>query len=681
MAGSSILPLAPVPPADIRKAIPSDEWKNCLDAWIFLVELRLRLSEKDFAHYIPKDESTKMFLTSYFREESSLTHSVPLDHAVTEKKVRRLCFLLTRRYLLEVSQPGTELLDWRFLGDISSVYAAGPAVKSLLSEVWSRHDGIIVFSISEGKSTVSKQLSRQDESTARGSLRALTLLASALPWAGQTLLTGSDYIDSLFEAYKSPRNSRLRKDIVANTYVSFTSSIKVEPPPISLLLDQLYSLKASAQVDANQREKEPTLLSDLLCSTSLLMRVESLLTGAQQKRGLDLVTSLRSYQNECKPFHTRYKQSKRKDKGKSRAVHSDDPDVHIHKMSLVTQIQDLFPDLGSGYIIKLLDYYSDGVETVIAHLVEGSLAPHLKGLDPTSNLPEPEVPSAALLPRPTPPPSTPPMPISRKNIHDDDAFDRLEVAPSQLHVGRQNPNITADDLLSDRADQAGKKAAILSALAAFDLDDDERDDTYDVADVGGTIDTLPPGTDADAAETSHGGDTQGSIDAALFKHYKSTPELFARDAATRRSNMRANLRQGTGLTDEAIEGWAVMLVRDPKKLARMEQDFAMDGAFTGAAQRGLPSTAYRKGEEEDDEMEDLDGASRGPGPSRSQGGRGGRGGRGRGGGGGRGGGEGSGGGSTGGDSLARRRKDASKSSRANHHRRDQRAKKMARAGI
>ena len=672
MAGSLILPLAPVPPADIRKVIPSDVWKSCLEGWIFLIELRLRLNEKDFAHLIPKDDSTKIFLTSYFCQESTETRAGAMSHAVMEKKLRRLCFLLTRRYLSEVRLPDAALLDWRFLGGFCSVYGASPAVKPLLHAVWGRHGEAIGSSISEGKSIVMKQILRQDESNARGSLRALTLLASTIPSAGQTLLTGSDYIDTLFERYKSPEIQLLRKDIVANVYVAFTSSIKVEPPPISLLLDQLYSLKASAQVDTKNGKREPTLLSNMLCSTSLLARMEALLTGAQQKRGRDLIASLRSYQSECKPFHNKYRKPQRKDKGKGRAVHSDAPDVHVHKMSLVTQIQDLFPDLGSGYILKLLDYYSDEVETVIAHLVEGSLDHQLKDLDPTSSLPEPKQPATVRSPRTTPPPSTPP--ISRRNVHDDDAFDRLEVASSQLHFGRQNLDLTADDLLSDRSGQAAKKAAILSALANFDLDDDERDDTYDVADVGGTVDTLPPGTDADG-ENVRGDGTQGSIDAALFKHYKSSPGIFTRDAATRRSNARINLRQEIGLTDEAIEGWAVMLSRDPKKLARMERDFAMDAALTGASQSELPSTAYRKGEGEEADGLGESGPGRG-----DRGGRGGRGRRGRGRGGGPGG-ERSSSASAGGDALSRRRKDANKASRANHSRRDQRAKKMAKGGL
>jgi hypothetical protein len=55
--------------------------------------------------------------------------------------------------------------------------------------------------------------------------------------------------------------------------------------------------------------------------------------------------------------------------------------VHIHRMSLISQVQDLFPDLGSGFVLKLLDEYNDDVEQVISHLLEDSLPAHLEKAD------------------------------------------------------------------------------------------------------------------------------------------------------------------------------------------------------------------------------------------------------------------------------------------------------------
>jgi len=241
------------------------------------------------------------------------------------------------------------------------------------------------------------------------------------------------------------------------------------------------------------------------------------------------------------------------------------------------------------------------------------------------------------------------------------------VDTSRLHFGRRNPDKTADDILKDRS-TAPKKSAIFSALATFDFDDDERDDTYDVEDVGGTVDSATPGNNPEEANS----DASNSNEEALFRAFKVNRSVFDRDAATRRSEPRMALKEETGITDEAIEGWALMLSRDPQRMRRLEAKFS---SFSGA-QKELAPTAWRAetvgpGTEESDSGERV---SRGPdqGPT----GRGGRrrGGTGR-------------GGNVAGPAgeketeVARQRKEANKGSRANHNRRDQRAKKMARGGF
>ena len=254
-------------------------------------------------------------------------------------------------------------------------------------------------------------------------------------------------------------------------------------------------------------------------------------------------------------------------------------------------------------------------------------------------------------------------------MFDNDELDNLTVASSRLHIGRKNADATADSLLSDRS-TAPDKAAILSALASFDLNEDEHDDTYDAEDVGGTVDSSVTGAnEADA-------DAQDRNEAALLEAYKATPHLFRRDAQTRRDPARAALKLETGMTDEAIEGWAVMIEREPKRLNKLGDRFAS----SPRQQPPLSSSAYRASAGDTD----ADGASSRDAAGQSSRGRGwtgrrrGRGGRGRGG---------------RGDSVAggpsdaqavqagRQRKEANKGSRANHNRRDQRAKKVARAGF
>jgi activating signal cointegrator complex subunit 2 len=597
-----IPPLSPVPPAIVRKIIQGEEWEACLEAWITLAELHLRMTAKEFSIAAPKDKSVVAFLSSYFKETSSrsLVEFHGLFSSSKAKNLRRLCFLLTRRLLLEVHPVSSQLLDWEFLGDLSACYVANPSLRKLLLDAWMQETQAMTFAIEQGKFVVMKQLSLPDAEhnwEAVLSLRRLTLLASLLPQVGHVLMTGSDYLDTIFEAYNNHRNESLRKALVANSYVGFTSLIKLEPPATSLLLDQLFSLKASAGLDSRKPVTESTLLSDLICGSNLLIKMERLFSNSSQKRGAGLMATLRAYRVETSAFHTRHRRSSGKDKGKRRAIEGQDAvESHIQKASLLAQVQDLFPNLESNYILKLLDYYSDEVETVIAHLLDDALPIRLRDSAHSEEHQTPDValslnPGFTQLPEQT-------SRFVRRNLYDDDDFDRLSVSASTIHFGRMNADLTADNMLADRSNHLTNKAAILSALATFDSDDDEHDDTYDMADVGGTVDSIGPGTDTDADLdptlricSRQKGESNGT---ALYQLYKSSPELFDRDAATRRSPQRVALRKDTGMTDEAIEGWALTLARDPKRMSKLERNFVLSGGLRAHEQRSLPSTSYRK---------------------------------------------------------------------------------------
>jgi activating signal cointegrator complex subunit 2 len=172
----------------------------------------------------------------------------------------------------------------------------------------------------------------------------------------------------------------------------------------------------------------------------------------------------------------------------------------------------------------------------------------------------------------------------------------------------------------------------------------------DVEDVGGTVDTS---VDVDR-DSSNIGD---QVERKLFMAWKTAPGDFARDTGTRRSAPRIKLRQETGWTDEAIEGWALMLEREPARLRALER---RAGEWRGE-QKVIERTAWRDESGGDDSEGQYDNGLF----NRGRGGRG----RGRG----RGGsvagpiGEGS-------TQRARRGKEV----RGSHNRREGRAKKMAR---
>ena len=129
------------------------------------------------------------------------------------------------------------------------------------------------------------------------------------------------------------------------------------------------------------------------------------------------------------------------------------------------------------------------------------------------------------------------------------------------------------------------------------------------------------------------------------------------------------------MSDEAIEGWALVLERNPRQLSRLEAKYA---SFRGE-QTQLASTAWRP---DDAGAEEEENSHRfGVEDNRERGGMRGRAMyRGRGGGA-RGAGNVVGSAGEKDTQLARQRKDVNKSSRANHNRRNQRARKVARAGF
>ncbi|KAK8236274.1 hypothetical protein IWZ00DRAFT_446259 [Phyllosticta capitalensis] len=659
-------PLAPFPPSSVRRSIPPAEWESCLDAWITLAGAHLHLSQTEFSQAAADEGHLVSFLTSYFQEAAKATGNDSQFQSKKAHELKKQCFLLSHR-LLSAEKIPQKLLDWTFLSNLSHVFMRSERLRELLSSLWKKNGDQIEAGLQRLKSSLTKTLESSTPATAEESLKDLVPLLHTSPEVATFFIAGTDFLDSLCASY-TKSSPEFRAKIVTVASLALLSLTKGEKPSYSLLSDTLYSLKSNAETVA-ESSLQPSLLSDLVTNTPLIARIRDSGSADEGVRVKNFAETLSSFRQ---PSLARPKQIARRkaDKGKGRAL--DDEfghaagSVNVHQMSLVTQIQDLFPDLGSGFIIQCLREYNDDVEQVTAHLLDDSLPPHLKNADRAAQLP-PTIQEktvhhhSALEPRSTPVPE-------RRNIFDNDELDQLTVDASRLHIGRKNENLTADKILADRK-AAPNKAAILSALATFDLDDDERDDTYDVEDVGGTVDSAVPGND-EAAEL------RDKNEEALFRAYSLSKDTFNRDTSTRRSKAREALKSETGMTDEAIEGWSIMLARDPRNLKRLEAKFS---TFDGQ-QREIASTRWRDSP-----------AGSGTEDSEGQGGRGGfrgRGGRGRG----RGrGGRGGGGGQADASSAAgpasdkqtqanRHRKEANKSSRANHNRRDQRARKMARGG-
>lgn len=645
----SLPPVVLIPGANIRFGVAPEEWEACLQAWISLTGLYLRLPSKQFSAVAVSESTIAQFLGSYYHEVASATSEDTTFTGANAQQLRNTCFRLARRICLEIESKNA-LLTFDFLADICHVHRKSAPVSQLMGDIWRRHESLLQGLILEKKDAIIKSMETSLTTEASKSLRQVADIMAASPNAATVLMTGSDFVDALGTMYESSRDPNDRKTVVATAYLGLLSLVKTDPPNFSLLTDHLYSLLGQA----DRKKHQSSLIADLVTNTPLALKLRSSASGNSADRLLKVLDKLETYRSPS-IARTRHRNLDKPKKGKGKLIVNDE--MHMHRMSLVTQVQDLFPDLGSGFVLKLLDDYEDDVEQVTAHLLEDSLPPRLRDMDRTEQAPVMDTSQRAelehLAPRSTPPSQKSFFP-QRRNVFDDDEFDRLEVDTSRLHLGKKTERANGEQ---------PNKAAILSALAAFDSDDDERDDTYDVEDVGGTVDTAhPDGEPSPSAKV-----TQEENDMALFTAYNSSPELFGRAFNVRRGQARQALKAETGMTDEAIEGWAIMLQRDPKRLKRLE---AQAGVFDGG-QAALARTAYRESpggtETEDSDAPVNRGGFAGRGRGRGRGSRGGA--------------------NVAGPSndantaAAQRRKEASKGSRANHNRRDQRARKMARGGV
>lgn len=155
--------------------------------------------------------------------------------------------------------------------------------------------------------------------------------------------------------------------------------------------------------------------------------------------------------------------------------------------SLISQVKDLLPDLGEGFILACLEHYGYDPEQVINNILEERLAPALSQLDRSLD--------RQVKPDPTP------LLTSRHNIFQNDEFDvfsRDSVDLSRVHKGRRKEENTRI-LLNDRREVAAQRqryerysVVVEEVLVqpgeglSYCGDDyeDEYDDTYDGNQVG-----------------------------------------------------------------------------------------------------------------------------------------------------------------------------------------------------
>lgn len=155
--------------------------------------------------------------------------------------------------------------------------------------------------------------------------------------------------------------------------------------------------------------------------------------------------------------------------------------------SLISQVKDLLPDLGEGFILACLEHYHYDPEQVINNILEERLAPALSQLDRSLD--------RQMKPDPTP------LVTSRHNVFQNDEFDvfsRDSVDLSRIHKGRRKEETTRSLVNDKRAVAAQRQRYEQYSLVVEEVPlqpgeglpyqgdnyEDEYDDTYDGNQVG-----------------------------------------------------------------------------------------------------------------------------------------------------------------------------------------------------
>lgn len=386
MASPALPALVPFPEAAWRNHIVPEEWVACLDAWISLTGAHLSLPASEFARHSQSDDSLPIFLTSYATETALSHSSIPLAKT---NQLRKLCYLLSNR-ALELDNPPESILRWEFLSDLCKIYGPKNGGK-LTSLVWKRHLASLEISLASVKASLILELEaglKGNLKVAESTLNRLNHLLHASPEVAAFFMAGTDFVDALITCYKI-MNPPLRRAIVSTLYLCLIGLTEGDKPNFSSLVDQLYSLKAAADTHkAGPTNVNDSLVAELVTDTPVLKQVQQRIdaSGSGSVRAKSVLASLAEFKKPTTGRPVRV--SKKKiNKGKGIAIGGlGQEHIHVHRMSLISQVQDLFPDLGAGFVVKLLDEYSDNVEQVVAHLLEGSLPQHLEGADRSEEL-------------------------------------------------------------------------------------------------------------------------------------------------------------------------------------------------------------------------------------------------------------------------------------------------------
>ncbi|XP_021932791.1 activating signal cointegrator 1 complex subunit 2 isoform X2 [Zootermopsis nevadensis] len=148
--------------------------------------------------------------------------------------------------------------------------------------------------------------------------------------------------------------------------------------------------------------------------------------------------------------------------------------------SLITEVKDILPHLGDGFVERCLEHFNFVSESVINAILEDTLPADLRNIDQT--LPR--------IPRDTMGVTEAALDIQRLSIFDNDEFDIMtqdQVDTSRIHKGKRKAKYrNLNELIDDKSHRAEFRD-MYTKFGVIDTEgslyNDEYDDTYDYLDV------------------------------------------------------------------------------------------------------------------------------------------------------------------------------------------------------
>ncbi|KAJ3397722.1 hypothetical protein HDU92_004138 [Lobulomyces angularis] len=333
------------------------------------------------------------------------------------------------------------------------------------------------------------------------------------------------------------------------------------------LLSQLNELLAKVK---GHLDVEETRVQFLILSIENLLEISgnSNVKFLKTKKNRNLV-AVENWNNELPPQYVQ------NDVARFNSVNQNNTnpnDQFIHRTSLISQVQDIFPELGEGFIDCCLKEFDDKPEIVIDKILMDDLPMGLKNLDRNTQreinnvIYPPSENNQIILYEEKEVQKQEDYISTRKNIFDGDEFDvfnpKGKIDATKVIFGKKSGAVAEKD--EDFIKQV-KPTILEYSIENDDVYDDEYDDTYDSNDIefSGPVSTaLTPDED----EIKKFSNTEKTLDPTLVFE----PELLDFKESffeknQRNSKERKLFKEKSGLTDEQIEGWFKMFQRNPKK--------------------------------------------------------------------------------------------------------------------